>query len=51
MSVSTMRKLTVFAPKDQADALIHRLMRLRCVQVREVENVVYCLDAVSNHAV
>ena len=38
MSVSTMRKLTVFAPKDQADALIHRLMRLRCVQVREVEN-------------
>ena len=37
MSVSTMRKLSVFAPKDQADALIHRLMRLRCVQVRQVE--------------
>ena len=37
MSVSTMRKLTVFAPKEQADALIRRLMRLRCVQVRQVE--------------
>ncbi len=38
MSVSTMRKLSVFAPKDRADALIHRLMRLRCVQVRQVED-------------
>ncbi len=37
MSVSTMRKLTVFAPKEQADALIRRLMRLRCVQVRQVD--------------
>jgi len=38
MSVSTMRKLSVFAPKDQTDALIHRLMRLRCVQVRQVDD-------------
>ena len=38
MSVSTMRKLSVFAPKDQADALIKKLMRLRCVQVRQVED-------------
>ncbi len=37
MSVSTMRKLTVFAPKGQEDALIRRLMRLRCVQVRQVD--------------
>ena len=37
MSVSTMRKLTVFAPKEQADALIRRLMHLRCVQVRQVD--------------
>lgn len=36
MSVSTMRKLTVFAPKGQEDALVRRLMRLRCVQVRQV---------------
>lgn len=37
MSVSTMRKLTVFAPKGQEDALIRRLMRLRCVQVQQVD--------------
>ena len=37
MSVSTMRKLTVFAPKGQEDTLIRRLMRLRCVQVRQVD--------------
>ena len=37
MSVSTMRKLTVFAPKEQSDALIRRLMRLRCVQVRQTD--------------
>ena len=37
MSVSTMRKLTVFAPKEQSDALIRRLMRLRCVQVRRTD--------------
>ena len=39
MSVSTMRKLSVFAPKAQADALLHRLMRLRCVQVRQVDDL------------
>ena len=38
MSVSTMRKLTVFAPKGQEDALVRRLMRLRCVQVRQVDD-------------
>ena len=38
MSVSNMRKLTVFAPKEQADVLIHRLMKLRCVQVRQTED-------------
>ena len=37
MSVSTMRKLSVFAPKDQSDVLLHRLMRLRSVQVRQVD--------------
>ena len=37
MSVSTMRKLTVFALKGQEDALIRRLMRLRCVQVQQVD--------------
>ena len=32
-----MRKLTVFALKGQEDALIRRLMRLRCVQVQQVD--------------
>lgn len=38
MSVSTMRKLSVFAPKEHADSLVRRLMRLRCVQVRQIED-------------
>ena len=38
MSVSIMRKLTVFAPKEGADALVRKLMRLRCVQVRQVDD-------------
>ena len=47
MSVSTMRKLTVFAPKDQADALVRKLMRLRCVQVRQVDDAGAQLERVA----
>ena len=47
MSVSTMRKLTVFAPKGQEDALVRRLMRLRCVQVRQVDDEGVQLERVS----
>ena len=47
MSVSTMRKLTVFAPKGQEDALIRRLMRLRCVQVRQVDDPELQLERVA----
>ncbi len=47
MSVSTMRKLTVFAPKEQADTLIRRLMRLRCVQVRQVDGTEAQLERVA----
>ncbi|MBO7296218.1 MAG: hypothetical protein J6V39_03075, partial [Clostridia bacterium] len=47
MSVSTMRKLTVFAPKGQEDALIRRLMRLRCVQVRQVDDPELLLERVA----
>ena len=47
MSVSTMHKLTVFAPSNQADALIRRLMKLRCVQVRQVEDVGLALSRVN----
>lgn len=50
MSVSTMRKLSVFAPKDRADALIHRLMRLRCVQVRQVDDAESALARVNCEA-
>ncbi|MBQ5792870.1 MAG: hypothetical protein IIW17_02510, partial [Clostridia bacterium] len=47
MSVSTMRKLTVFAPRGQEDALIRRLMRLRCVQVRQVDDPELQLERVA----
>ena len=47
MSVSTMRKLTVFAPKGQEDALIRRLMRLRCVQVRQADDPELRLERVA----
>ena len=47
MSVSTMYKLTVFAPRQQADALIRRLMRLRCVQVRQVDEAGLSLSRVN----
>ncbi len=35
MSVTTMKKLTVFAPTSEADALLHRLVKLRCVQLEQ----------------
>lgn len=37
MSVSVMKKLTVFAFHRDADALLRRLIKLRCVEVRSVE--------------
>lgn len=47
MSVSNMRKLTVFAPKEQSDSLIRRLMRLRCVQVRQVDDAGVALSRIN----
>ena len=38
MSVSKMKRLTVFAHKDDTDALIKRLVRLRCVEIGEVQS-------------
>ena len=37
MSVSNMKKLTVLSPTGEADALVRRLMRLRCVEIRTVD--------------
>ena len=37
MSVVKMKKLTVFAHRRDSDALIRRLLRLRCVEVRPYE--------------
>ncbi|MGN1445300.1 MAG: hypothetical protein ACI4WV_03315, partial [Eubacteriales bacterium] len=34
MSVSVMKKLTVLTPAEDADALVRKLMRLRCVEIR-----------------
>ena len=36
MSISTMKRLTVLTPKGEADSLIRRLMKLRCVEIRAV---------------
>ncbi len=36
MSVSVMKKMTVLAPQRDADRLMRRLVRLRCVEVRSV---------------
>ncbi|MBE6557658.1 MAG: hypothetical protein E7661_01410 [Ruminococcaceae bacterium] len=36
MSISTMKRLTVLTPKGEADALVRRLMKLRCVEIRSV---------------
>ncbi len=38
MAVVKMKKLSVFAHKRDADALIRRLMRLRCVEVKRSES-------------
>ena len=37
MSVSKMKKLTVFAFRKDSDAIIRRLMGLRCVEIRQSE--------------
>lgn len=37
MSISSMKKLTVFAHAADADRLVRRLMRCRCVDVEQVE--------------
>ena len=37
MSVSVMKKLTVFAFREDADAILRRLMKLRCVEVQRVD--------------
>lgn len=37
MSVSSMKKLTVLAQRSEADAIIRKLMRLRCVEIRTTQ--------------
>ena len=37
MAVVKMKKLSVFAHKRDADRLLHRLMRLRCVEIKQIE--------------
>lgn len=48
MSISTMKRLTVLAPKGDADTLIRRLMKLKCVEIRTTplddEGVLYRHD-------
>ena len=41
MSVSIMKKLTVIAPSGEEDAIIKRLMRLRCVEVKSAQSDEY----------
>ncbi|MBQ7334980.1 MAG: V-type ATP synthase subunit I [Clostridia bacterium] len=36
MPISTMKKLTVLAYKGDADAIVRRLMELRCVQIQQI---------------
>ncbi len=33
MSISVMKRLTVLAPKNEAEALVRRLMKLKCVEI------------------
>lgn len=49
MSVSVMKKLTVIAPSGEEDAVIKRLIRLRCVEVRAAHSgeYGYLLDCIS----
>ena len=37
MSVERMKKLTVFATRSDTDALVRRLMHLRCVEIEAGE--------------
>lgn len=39
MSVSSMKKLTVLASRDDADSIVQRLMNLRCVELRPVKDL------------
>ena len=39
MSVSNMKKLTAFVFREDADRLVRRLMRLRCVQVQSLDAI------------
>lgn len=36
MSIAVMKKLTVLTPERDADALVHRLIRMKCVQINTV---------------
>ena len=38
MSISIMKKLSVITPKDSVDEMIKRLIKLRCVDVRNTES-------------
>ena len=33
MSISVMKRLTVLAPKNEAETLVRRLMKLKCVEI------------------
>ncbi len=45
MSVSTMKKLTVLAYSADADAIVRKLMSLRCVEIRQVSQETGLLPA------
>jgi len=38
MSVSKMKRLTVFAFRKDADRIVRKLMNLRCVEVRQADS-------------
>ncbi|MBE6694018.1 MAG: V-type ATP synthase subunit I [Ruminococcaceae bacterium] len=37
MSVSSMKRLSVLTPRSEEDAVVRRLMRLRCVEIRKTQ--------------
>ena len=37
MSISAMKKLTVVTPKDEMQAVVRKLIKLRCVEVRQID--------------
>lgn len=37
MSISAMKKLTVITPMDEMQAVVRRLVKLRCVEVRQID--------------